>query len=257
MSGKYASPFDAKARVIGLVSTLCVHAGIFCGMTAEITPAPPPEEDMEILIDFSEEISPMPEPEPIEVKSGREPRARNVSEEINLVQKAEAPEKGLRENRGEESTMGDEGDVEKPEPPRKEIDRRALFASAKNRQADTSQAQVAENPRSDRLKEGHASGNTLRGRTDGTPTARLEGRTVVGALPEPEYASKDETGQVVVSITVDAYGNVIDATPGAAGTTVQSANLWAASKKAALKAKFSNGTSAVQKGTITYVFKLK
>jgi len=258
MPGKYASPFDAKARVIGLVSTLCVHAGLFIGMTAEITPAPPPEEELEILLDFSED-APVPElkPEPIEVAAGREPRARTVSEDVNLVQRAEAPEQGVRENRGEESTMGDEGDVEKPEPPRKEIDRRALFASAKNRQADTSQAQVAENPRSDRLKEGHASGNTLEGRTDGTPTARLEGRTVVGNLPRPEYAATNKSGAVVVTISVDAYGRVIDAIPGTAGTTVTDANLWAAAKKAALQATFSNGTSAVQKGTITYRFTLK
>lgn len=258
MPGKYASPFDGKARVIGLVSTLCVHAGLFYGMTTVgLTPATPPEESPEILIDFTED-APEPKTGPIEVKSGTEPRARQVSEDINLVQKAEAQEQGLRENRGEESVMGDEGDVEKPEPPRKkEIDRRALFSSSRNRQSDTLQAQVAEDPQNSRLKEGHASGNTSHGRTDGTPTARLEGRTVVGALPAPEYAAINESGTVVVTIKVDAYGRVIDAKPGTSGTTVMNANLWAASRKAALQAKFSNGTSAVQEGTITYVFNLK
>jgi hypothetical protein len=80
----------------------------------------------------------------------------------------------------------------------------------------------------------------------------------MGNLPEPEYAV-NESGKVVVKISVDQYGTVIAATPGAAGTTVQDKTLWEASKRAALKAKFnlSANAPAVQEGIITYIFKLR
>ena len=80
----------------------------------------------------------------------------------------------------------------------------------------------------------------------------------MGNLPEPDY-SVNAAGKAVVKIMVDQYGTVIDASPGAPGTTVQNRTLWEASKRAALKAKFnlSSSAPAVQEGTITYIFRLK
>ena len=80
----------------------------------------------------------------------------------------------------------------------------------------------------------------------------------MGNLPIPSYTVQNE-GQVVVRIMVDQYGKVINAIPGAKGTTVQDATLWEAAKKAALEAKFnvSSSAPAVQEGSITYIFKLK
>ena len=110
----------------------------------------------------------------------------------------------------------------------------------------------------DRLKAGHTLGNTDEGNPDGMPTARLEGRTVMGNLPVPSYTVA-KSGTVVVRITVDQYGTVINAIPGVKGTTVQDATLWEAARKAALEAKFniSQSAPAVQEGTISYVFTLK
>ena len=78
------------------------------------------------------------------------------------------------------------------------------------------------------------------------------------SLPKPEYYKQIE-GKVVVEITVDKYGNVTDAIPGAKGSTTLDANLLDAAKKAALKAKFDKkpDAPAYQKGTITYYFKLQ
>ena len=161
-------------------------------------------------------------------------------------------------NTGVETTVGDEGDVEVPEPPaEKPIDRRALFSSRRSNRTDTAAVQVASEI-SDRLTAGHPKGNTEEGSPDGRPTARLEGRTVMGNLPLPEY-SVQNAGTVVVRIMVDQYGTVTSAVPGARGTTVQDATLWEAARKAALKAKFNVSASApaVQEGTITYVFTLR
>ena len=142
-------------------------------------------------------------------------------------------------------------------PAEKPIDRRALFSSRRSNRTDTAAVQVASEI-SDRLTAGHPKGNTEEGSPDGRPTARLEGRTVMGNLPLPEY-SVQNAGTVVVRIMVDQYGTVTSAVPGARGTTVQDATLWEAARKAALKAKFNVSASApaVQEGTITYVFTLR
>ena len=87
----------------------------------------------------------------------------------------------------------------------------------------------------------------------------LDGRNVIGSLAKPEYAV-NEYGDVVVTITVNKEGDVIDAKPGAKGTTTTDSRLWEAARKAAMSAKFNRVTGQdaplSQKGTITYKFKL-
>lgn len=66
--------------------------------------------------------------------------------------------------------------------------------------------------------------------------------------------SKEE-GKVVVDITVDGEGNVIDANPNGRGTTTSSANLKNKAKQAALATKFNvDGKYEEQTGTITIIF---
>jgi len=147
-------------------------------------------------------------------------------------------------------------DVKEPER-KKEIDRRALFSAADNKtQKDTLAAQTAREM-SDALKAGHAQGNTKTGETAGEPNAKLAGRHIVGSLPKPTY-NIQASGKVVVEITVDQYGIVKTAVAGAEGTTVTDKALWQEARKAALKATFnmSADAPAIQKGTITYIFRL-
>ena len=155
--------------------------------------------------------------------------------------------------------MDDFGDVDIKDPaPKKEIDRRALFRAADNKtQKDTLAPQTAREI-SDALKAGHAQGNTRTGETSGEPNARVAGRSVNGTLPRPSYPVQN-SGTVVVEIWVDNYGNVQKAVAGIEGTTVTDKELWQAARKAALGAHFnmSADAPALQKGTITYVFKLK
>ncbi len=254
---KYASPFDRKARYAGGIVTVGFHV-LLLGVTLhtgfKYLYPPPPEQG--ILLEFVEE-----EPKPIQVETGKEPRASQASpeNEIQLAQRSEAQLQGNTENRSVETTMGDEGDVALPEPePKKEIDRRALFSSARNRQ-DSVAAQVAEEV-SDALRAGHAQGNTTDGNIEGQPQAKfkLQDRLVVGVLPEPAYVS-EVAGKVVVTILVDQFGNVTEAFPGDEGTTVVDKALWEAAKKAALDAKFNiaSNAPAIQKGTITYIFQLQ
>ncbi len=245
------------SRTTGVVLTVSVHACLIacCFFSGFTYLDPPPPEKEQILIEFEEvEIK-----KPKQTWRGTSPRAEVPSKEINLVQQSQAQNLGTKTNEAPEATIGDQGDIEVPEPPReKPIDRRALFAAADNKtEKDTLAAQTAREV-TDALKAGHALGNTETGETRGEPKAKLAGRTVNGTLPRPSFGVQAE-GTVVVDIWVDNYGQVQKAVAGAEGTNVTDKTLWQAARKAALGAHFnmSADAPALQKGTITYIFKLK
>ena len=77
--------------------------------------------------------------------------------------------------------------------------------------------------------------------------------------PQPNYNCGNESGLVVVQITVDKNGNVIDARPGARGTTNSDSCLMAEAKKAALKTKWEPSPDGTEKqvGSIKYNFSIK
>jgi colicin import membrane protein len=101
----------------------------------------------------------------------------------------------------------------------------------------------------------------VRGKGSGTGNSGisydLEGRSFQ-TLPDPKYEYQGE-GKVVVEINVDRSGNVIQAIPGAKGSTTLDDYLLSTAKEAALKSKFvaKPNAPAVQKGTITYNFILR
>jgi periplasmic protein TonB len=85
----------------------------------------------------------------------------------------------------------------------------------------------------------------------------LSGRKM---LKVPEIVDRSqESGKVVVNITVDKYGNVTRAVPGARGSTTTSAVLYSKAQQAALRAKFDANPEAAEEqyGTITFVFILQ
>ena len=245
--------------VTGLGLTVLAHAclvvfGVFSGIKYLY---PPPQEQT-FLIDFTE-----PEPEPVlQEFNGTLPQSEEIdrSKPLELVQRSESPVQGKNANEAPEAKVDDFGDVEvkDPEPPKKEINQRALFRAADNKtDKDTLAPQTASRV-SDALKAGHASGNTQVGKTNGAPNAHLKGRSVVGTLPSPNY-NVQESGTVVVKIWVDQYGTVTKAIAGADGTTVTDSRLWTAARNAAMGAHFNQSVDApaLQEGTITYIFSLK
>ncbi len=78
------------------------------------------------------------------------------------------------------------------------------------------------------------------------------------SLPKPEYIHQVE-GKVVVEVTVNRSGEVVNANPGVKGSTTLDETLLQAAKKAALNARFdmNPNAAAYQKGTITYHFRLR
>jgi len=107
--------------------------------------------------------------------------------------------------------------------------------------------------------QGSPTGNSNEGATTGvggngtaTMSAILGNRT--SSLVKPEYKDNTSQGKVVVAITVNKAGKVIDAQVKSANT---SATLRNAAVAAARKSTFSAGEKETETGTITYVFRLK
>jgi TonB family protein len=77
-------------------------------------------------------------------------------------------------------------------------------------------------------------------------------------LPSPKYEYQRE-GRVVVEVSVDRSGKVIQAVPGSKGSTTLDEYLLRVAKEAALKARFDPNydAPALEKGTITYNFILR
>ena len=248
---------ERKGVVTGVVMTAVLHlcALALVSFTGLKYIYPPPQEQA-MLIDFTDEPAAL-----VEEQYGTEPQAEevNLDKAVRLVQQSSSPEVADRENLTPETAPDDFGDVEIPDPPKeKEINTRALFRNPNNKaNKDTLAPQSAAEP-SDKLKAGHALGNTMTGNTDGTPKANVRGRNTVGTIPKPSYPVQED-GIVVVDIIVDRNGKVIGATPGGAGTTASDPTLWAAARKAAMETYFNRDVNAPvqQSGTITYVFKLK
>lgn len=90
------------------------------------------------------------------------------------------------------------------------------------------------------------------------PNARVQGRDILGQLPSPANPGH-ANGVVVVDIWIDQYGTVQKAVAGGQGTTLTDAKVWTAARNAAIKAHFNSSADApaLQKGTITYEFKMK
>lgn len=92
--------------------------------------------------------------------------------------------------------------------------------------------------------------------TGGSGSGRynLAGRKAL-ALPNPKYTC-NEQGTVVVQISVDRTGKVTSAVAGARGTTNSAKCLKDQAEAAAMSAKFDEGDTEKQVGTIVYNFRL-
>lgn len=241
-----------EGHVMGTVFTVIVHVLMLfiLGVTGFRLIYPPPEEKGILLEIAPDEIKLPP-------MGQEEPQGPVIQEDVRLVQQSEAPTVADVNKAGKATTIDDYGDVEKYEPKRKEaINTKALFTSADNRSAEEAEQTAAKV--SEALRAGQARGNTDQRSLEKEPSVRLEGRSLTGNLPKPDY-TVNKSGMVVVKIVVDQNGIVTNALPGQSGTTVTDATLWDAAKRAALKARFSVDSNAPAKqiGTITYVFTLK
>ena len=85
----------------------------------------------------------------------------------------------------------------------------------------------------------------------------LQGRGLVGSLPQPVYPAGNRGGKVVIRVTVNQAGQVTDAAYEPKGSTTSDKVLIDAALAAARRARFTESKAFVQGGRITYIFKMK
>jgi len=255
---------------------------------------PPPEMEEGILVNFGtdetglgmiepsppaiqEETSP-PLPSNAAVKTEEDPLLTQNTEEAPEVKKVDPEaEKKRLEKFETDRKLKEQLEAERIRKEQVEIEKKRVEAE-QQRQSDimnrTKNALAnSKNAGTNSAGEGVAGGPGNQGVTSGSVDSKVRGEgsgpgdkgisyDLQGrgfqALPPPKYDYQGE-GRVVVEVSVDRVGKVIQAVPGTKGSTTLDEYLLKAAKDAAMEARFETKTDApaIQKGTITYNFILK
>jgi len=258
------------------------------------TPPKPPETEEGILVNFGTDETGIgmiePSPPPVQEEASvpppktapkvqtEEPLLTQNNEEAPEVKKVDPEaEKRRLEKIEADRKLKEQLEAERKKKEAEEAERKRIEAEQK-RQADimnkTRDALAnSKNAGTTSKSEGEAGGTGNQGvptgsvdsknRGDGSGLGNqgisydLQGRGFQ-SLPAPKYDYQGE-GRVVVEVSVDRSGKVIQAIPGSKGSTTLDEYLLRVAKEAALKARFDpkSDAPAIQKGTITYNFILR
>ena len=285
-------PSERKKGIIG-TSIIAIGVFVILAVVAFVAPEPPKFEEG-ILVNFGTDETGigMIEPSPPAVQEEASPpppvtATKVQNEEALLTQNnEEAPEvkkvdpeaeKKRLEKIEADRKLNEQIEMERKKKEQEELERKRIEAEQK-RQADimnkTRDALAnSKNAGTSSTGEGETGGAGNQGvqtgsvdsknRGDGSGLGNqgisydLQGRGFQ-SLPTPKYDYQGE-GRVVVEVSVDRAGKVIQAIPGSKGSTTLDEYLLKVAKEAALKATFQPKADApaVQKGTITYNFILR
>ena len=251
-----------KHKRKGLYGTLLFHALLllcfmFMGLTYTIPP--PPEEGITINFGFDDFGGGDIQPEEV-VKELQE--SVESMEEVNTPDVIETPTQTTEdapaiktEEKPKKETPTEK--VEEKEEPQPELNTRALYPGKKTNPSKSEGETIRNGDQGSEDGDPNASAHTGGGSGTNGIAFNLGGRTV-SELKKPIYESQAQ-GKVVVTIRVNRYGKVINATPGAKGSTTTSGYLYARAKEAALQTTFDAKPNApeVQIGTIVYNFRLQ
>lgn len=279
----------------GLAGTIIIHLVLLLVLVfVSFTLPPPPEIEEGIMVNFgtdetglgmvepsapagAEETAPPPPPTET-IKTEDEPLLTQDDEEAPEVKKVDpAAEKKKLEQAEAERIRRETLEAERKRKEQEETERKRIEAE-QQRQADiinrTKNAlEGSINAGTSSTSEGIAGGPGNQGVTSGSVDSKVRGDgggtgnsgisyNLQGRgfqkLPTPKYDYQGE-GRVVVEVSVDREGKVIQAIPGSKGSTTLDEYLLKVAKEAALEARFEAkpDAPAVQKGTITYNFILK
>ena len=259
---------EKKNKRNGIIGTLLFHAlllisFLFMGLTYRIPP--PPEEGISINFGFEEEGSNeiRPEDNSLEsnpiieevLKESVEVEQEIITQETvetEVIEKPKETKKEIVEPIEPEEKI-EEVIIEEPEPV---VNTKALYTGSKKKEKQSDgNRKISGNQGS---IEGDINSNKYEGGGIGVDgeAYQLLGRSV-SFKAKPIYKVQLE-GKVVVDITVDQLGNVVNAIAGVKGSTTLNNELLKRAKEAALKTKFSAKESAPirQQGKIIYNFRL-
>jgi len=254
---------EKKSKRKGIIGTILFHALLmiaFLFMGLKYQDPPPAEEGISINFGFSEqglgEVEPESTEEIIEIVEEEiiEQQIESTEEivtqslvETPVVEKTEKKKKVIKKEEPKEEVI----EEKKPE-----VNKKALYPGSKktkttsegNKKGDGNQGSIDGDPNSEVYEGGGIGKNG---------TAYQLGGRKVEFKAKPIYNLQVE-GKVVVIITVNRIGNVINAIPGAKGSTTLNKKLLQRAKTAALKTKFDPKQTAPtnQQGKIIYHFSL-
>jgi len=254
---------EKKSKRKGIIGTILFHALLmiaFLFMGLKYQDPPPAEEGISINFGFSEqglgEVEPESTEEIIEIVEEEiiEQQIESTEEivtqslvETPVVEKKEKKKKVIKKEEPKEEVI----EEKKPE-----VNKKALYPGSKktkttsegNKKGDGNQGSIDGDPNSEVYEGGGIGKNG---------TAYQLGGRKVEFKAKPIYNLQVE-GKVVVIITVNRIGNVINAIPGAKGSTTLNKKLLQRAKTAALKTKFDPKQTAPtnQQGKIIYHFSL-
>ena len=259
---------EKKNKRNGIIGTILFHAllllsFLFMGLTYRIPP--PPEEGISINFGFDEQGSKEVQPEDNSLESNPiieeivqesiEIEQEIVTQETIETEIIEVPKEVKKEipKEKEPEEKQEEVIIEKVEPI---VNKKALYTGTKKKEKQSDgNKNKAGNQGS---VEGDINSTKYEGGGIGVDgeAYQLLGRSVAYKA-KPIYKVQLE-GKVVVDITVDQLGNVINAIAGVKGSTTLNSQLLKRAKEAALKTKFSAKESAPsrQQGKIIYNFQL-
>jgi colicin import membrane protein len=279
----------------GIAGTIVIHLAILvlCLVFGFSVP-PPPETEMGIVVNFGtdetglgfiepsapafqEEASPPPAAEP-EITTDEEPILTQDNEEAPEVKKVDPEAERKRQEQLEaERIRREQLEAERIRKEQEEAERKRLEAEQQRQTEIMDRTRKAlegsKNAGTSSTSEGVAGGegnqgvpsgdlnSKNRGEGGGTGNSGISydlGGRGFQKLPLPQYDYQEE-GKVVVEVSVDRSGKVIQAIPGIKGSSTLDEYLLKVAKEAALQAQFDPKPDAplVQKGSITYNFILK
>lgn len=279
----------------GIIGTSILHIALLILLiVVAFTPPKPPETEEGILVNFGTDETGIgmiePSPPPVQEEASvpppktapkvqtEEPLLTQNNEEAPEVKKVDPEaEKRRLEKIEADRKLKEQLEAERKKKEAEEAERKRIEAEQK-RQADimnkTRDALAnSKNAGTTSKSEGEVGGTGNQGvptgsvdsknRGDGSGLGNqgisydLQGRGFQ-SLPAPKYDYQGE-GRVVVEVSVDRSGKVIQAIPGSKGSTTLDEYLLRVAKEAALKARFDpkSDAPAIQKGTITYNFILR
>lgn len=191
----------------------------------------PLSEGNEILVEFLEPTPPPPPPAPPKVRT---PEAK--------MHDTFAPKDNEQQVSGTDEQT-------------RTVNPKALF---KMNKGGTDEPDQTGNPKAQQGEKDEAkgTGGGLNPEGNDQLDSGLQGRGLVGALPQPSYPG-NKSGKVVIRVTVDKTGRVTKAFYEPNGSTTSDDSLVQAAIAAAKRARFTESRSFVDGGTITYRFNLK
>ena len=253
---------DKKNKRKGIIGTIMFHAlllfaFLFMGLTYQ--DPPPLEEGITINFGFSDEGLGEVEPKDSE-------EVTKIFEEEVIEEQIESTDdiltQSLVKTPAIEKTEEKKKVIDKEEPKEEvieekkpEINKKAIYTGKKNKKNTSEGEKEGEGDQG--ILDGNINSDIYEGGGIGEDgiAYQLGGRK---AIEKPKPQGNQAEGKVVVMITVDRFGSVTYANPGAQGSTTFNKELLERAKKAALKTRFDTKQNAPenQQGKIIYDFSL-